>query len=121
MPDIGTCFQLLLNDETEENHFWIVISKPLDGRVLVANLTDEEHCPKSPCCFEADEHPIIKKTSVIYYYKARTFEAAAIDAQLKSHRHIRRLPSFSPELVQRIIEGAKIAEDLTIKLLKYLD
>jgi hypothetical protein len=121
MPTIGTCFQLLLSEESEENHFWIVISKPIDGRVLVANLTDRGKCPDSPCQFVPNEHPVITKASAIYYYKARTFEVAAIDAQLQSQRYVRQLPPFPPDLVKRIIEGTKVAEDLTLKLLKYLD
>jgi hypothetical protein len=71
MPAIGTCFQLLLSDDTECNHFWIVISKPLDGRVLVANLTWEENCPDSPCRFAINEHPVIAKPSVIYYLQSQ--------------------------------------------------
>ena len=120
MPAIGTCFQLLINDEAEQNHFWVVVSEPIDGQVLIVNLTGREKCPDSPCHFAIGEHPAIIKPSVIYYYKARTHDAAIMDAQLGGGRYFRVLAPFSADLVNRIREGARNAEDLTLKFLKFV-
>lgn len=117
MPAIGTCFQLIPEGD---NHIWIVISKPLDGRVLCVNITDAERCLDSPCQFERDEHCTIEKRSAVIYRKARTFEAVKVDAELAWGKFVRQFPPYSDALVKRIVEGAKQATDLTGKFLKYL-
>jgi hypothetical protein len=117
MPNIGTCFQIIPEGS---NHFWIVISKAKSGQVLAVNLTDSENC-QSPCHFEVNEHPTIVKPSCVFYKKANVFSAEKIDSELEKSTTVRKLDDFSPELVKRIIEGARSAEDLTLKFLKFLD
>jgi hypothetical protein len=119
MPKIGTCFQLI--PEGEDHHFWIVISKVVNGRVLVANITDSAKCFDSPCHFEVGEHATILKPSAVYYKKARTFNAKSVDERLAEGQFVRQLPDYPIELVDKIIAGARKADDLTLKLLKYLD
>lgn len=46
-------------------HLHIVVSDPLDDRVLVCNLTDKKNCPDSPCFFRVGDHPWITKESGI--------------------------------------------------------
>jgi hypothetical protein len=57
----GTVFQLV----GESFHPHIVISEPLENRVLVCNLTDKKKCKDSPCFFKAGEHEWITKESGI--------------------------------------------------------
>ncbi|HEY1662643.1 MAG TPA: hypothetical protein VGI03_09510 [Verrucomicrobiae bacterium] len=120
MPNKGTCFQLLLNPETEKNHFWIVISEIVDGRVLVANITDSLKCPDSPCHFTVDEHSTITKPSAVHYKRCRAYIAANIDIELSRGVSIRQLPDYPKPLVDRIIAGAKLADPITFKFQKYL-
>jgi len=118
MPSPGTVFQL--HDGSTTNHFWIVISREVNGRVLTVNVTDLSHCPDSPCRVNVGDHEAIEKPSVIYYRKAREFFAESLDSELAAGRFIRRLPDCRPEILQRIIEGARIADDLTQRFLIYL-
>jgi hypothetical protein len=117
MPRIGTVFQLVPEGG---NHFWVVISAPLNGLVLAINITDASHSPDSPCKIAPGEHPRIYKDSVAYYRKAREFEAARIDELLKNPQMLRQLEDCSPELLNRIIAGARVADDLTFRFLDYL-
>src|ERR1700722_4059441 len=99
MPSIGTCFQLLHNLETDDNHFWIVISKSVDGRVLVVNMTDSAKCPDLSCQLKVGEHSTITKPSAIFYKKTRVFEASKIDAELASAKYVRQMPNFPQNLM----------------------
>ena len=117
MPEPGTVFQIVPEGS---NHYWVVISTPRDGKVLIVNITDERHCPDSPCKVAIGEHPSVDKASAVYYRKARVFEAARIDEQLQNPTLVRQLENCTPELLQKIIDGARKAEDLTLRFLDYL-
>ena len=114
----GTSFQVIPEGD---NHFWIVISPEKDGCVLAVNTTDAAKCPDSPCKINVGDHPSIVKPSAIYYKKAREFSSEKIEKEIAEGKLVRRLADFNPGIVQRIIDGAKVADDLTLKLLKYLD
>jgi hypothetical protein len=117
MPEPGTVFQIVPEGG---NHFWVVISAELNGKILAVNITDEGHCPDSPCKVAVGEHPRLVKASVAYYRKAREFEAVKVDEQLQNPTLVRRLENCSPELLRKIVEGARNAEDLTFRFLDYL-
>lgn len=104
MPIPGTVFQVIPEGG---NHFWVVISKPINGNVLVVNITDADHCPDSTCTLHIGDHPIITKESVVYYRKSREFTATAIDAQIAEGTMVRKLDDCSSEVLNRIIEGAR--------------
>lgn len=114
----GTVFQLVPEGG---NHFWIVISKEKDGLVLAVNFTDGENWPDSPCLLQPGEHPEIKKPSTICYRRAHEFESQKIDALCAQGTLVRQLANFSPALLQRVIDGAKKADDLTLRFLDYLE
>src|SRR6266850_2129085 len=111
MPRPGTVFQIIPEGG---NHFWIIISKEKDGLVLAVNTTDVRHCPDSACKVQVRDHPAITKPSAIYYRKAREFEASKIDALCAEGDLVRQLDDCSSVLLQRIISGAKKADDLTL-------
>lgn len=117
MPKPGTVFQLKVDDG---NHFWVVISEPKGGKVLTVNVTDARNSPDSPCKLKVGDHPIIVKPSVIFYRKSREFVAVMVDEQIAQGKSVKQLPDCSPELLQRIIAGAKSADDLTLRFLDYL-
>lgn len=114
MPPPGTAFWPI------GSHPWVVISRPIKGKVLAVNITDVGNCPDSPCKVNVGDHPCIKKPSAIYYKKAREFDAVKIDQELSSGKNAKKLSPCSPQLLARIVRGAKVADDLTAKLLDYL-
>lgn len=117
MPTPGTVFQVIPEGG---NHFWAVISAARNGLVLAVNITDIKHSPDSPCVIEVGEHPAVTKRSAVFYRKAREFEAERIDEFIAGGVQLRQLPDCSAALLARIIQGAKVADDLTFRFLDYL-
>ena len=116
MPQPGSVFQLV----GDGHHCWIVISLVRNGTVLAVNITDVKHSPDSPCKLNVGDHPHITKPSVAYFRKAREFDAQSIDREIQAGIAVRQLPDCRPDVLQRIIDGAKIADDLTCRFLEYL-
>src|SRR2546426_1182410 len=114
MPSSGTVFQIIPEGG---NHFWIVISEVMNGKVLAVNVTDAKHCQDSPCKIGVGDHPVIEKPSAVHYRKAREFDARLVDDRLAAGTLVRQLADCTPELLNRIIEGARIADDLTMRFL----
>gem|GEM_PF-2673708 len=83
-------------------------------------MTDERHCVDSPCKLKIGDHPFITKNTAIYYKKAREFDAALIDKECASGERVRRLDDCTPQVLDRVISGARASDDLTAKLLAYL-
>lgn len=117
MPRPGTVFQIVPEGD---NHFWVVISAPLNGMVLAVNITDIENCPDSPCKIAIGEHECVRKESAVHYRKAREFDEGMVDLQLQNPELVRQLQECSPDLLRKIVEGAKNADDLTLRFLDYL-
>jgi hypothetical protein len=117
MAEPGTIFQLI---QEGNNHFWVVISAPRNGLVLAVNATDSRKCLDSPCHFATGEHPIITKPTAIIYRKAREFDPEKIDNEIADGKRIRGLGKLPLPLLQRIIEGARVSDDLTSRLLTYI-
>ncbi len=84
------------------------------------NVTDAVNCPDSTCVLNPGDHPAIVKPSAVYYRKARLFESQKIDALIAEGKYIRGLAKCTPAILQKIISGAKSADDLTLKFLSYL-
>jgi hypothetical protein len=118
MPLLGKVFRL--TDQSVESHFWIIVSEPLDGKVLAVNVTDGANCPDSPCKLAVGDHPRITIPSAIIYRKAREFQASIIEHESQRPYHLQFFADATPELLEVIIAGARTADDLTAKLLRYL-
>ena len=116
MPCLGTIFR----PRGERCHRWIVISQPKNGQVLCVSVTDEGKCPHSTCKIKIGEHCSITKPSAISYRFAREFPAAGIDREVAAGTNVDTWVDCSPELVGRIIDGAKKSDDLFEKFLHYL-
>jgi hypothetical protein len=115
MPKLGTGFQLI----GDEYHYWFVVSEEKNGKVLALNVTDEKHCPDSPCKLNEGDQAEIKKPSVVFYKKAREFPAQELDKQIQSGERIRKLTDCPQETLKRMVDGAFKATDLTLKFLNY--
>jgi hypothetical protein len=118
MPLAGTMFRL--SEQTINSHCWLVISEPLDGKVLCVNITDGGNCPDSPCHLAIGEHACITKPSAIVYRRAREFDAQKIVAEKARPVALSFLDEASPALLSKVIQGARQADDLTARLLSYL-
>jgi hypothetical protein len=118
MAFAGTMFRLA--EHLVGSHYWLVISEPLSGKVLCVNITDGMNCPDSPCHLSIGEHSCITKPSAIVYRRAREFSAEIIAAEKNNPRDLEFFDDASPAMLSRIIAGAKIADDLTARLLDYL-
>ena len=112
MPGPGLVFQM---NPPDGNHVWIVISDEVGGCVLTVNVTDIAHYPDSPCVLQIGDHPAITKRSAIAYRRAKARPARRIDECI-AEGTLRRLSNCSPDLLARIIEGARQADDLTPRL-----
>jgi hypothetical protein len=117
MPAPGTCFQL----RGYGNHLWVVVSRAdTDGFVLAVNVTDEKNEPESPCKLSPGDHEFVDKPSVICYRRARLISAIKLDEHLRFEGHVRGLKPVSLELLDRIVSGGKVSDDLAPKFLRYL-
>jgi hypothetical protein len=71
----GTVFQLTGTG----NHPRIVLSKPLNGRILTCNLTDARKCPESPCFCNPSDHEWITKESGVPFEYLTTLPCSGIE------------------------------------------
>jgi hypothetical protein len=116
MPAIGTAFQL----KGSGFHFWIVISSPKNGKVLVVNLTDERHNHDQTCRLAPSDYCELTKPSVVFYKQAQEWNADKIDAEVLTEKYLRRLADCPSEIVRRIVYGARTSEEFKPKFLVYL-
>lgn len=110
----GTVFVLPLPGA----HPTIVLSDPLEGKLVVVNISDARKSA-STCYLDVGDHPAITKKSAVLYWRAKLLDAITRE-QLQA-AGARVYPGVLDERVlQRIIAGARVSEDFTPKLLKYL-
>jgi hypothetical protein len=88
-------------------HLWGVFSEPIDGQVLIANVTTLRRDSDRSCILQPGDHPRIRHESHINYADSR-FVAVQ---QLDSLPGIRVVEPFSPAVVQRVFHGALRSED----------
>jgi hypothetical protein len=113
----GTVFQLI----GDAFHFWVVASDPKDGKVLALNITDGNKAPDSPCQIATGEDGFVTKPSAAYYKKAREFPVEALQDELRRGQNIRTVGQCSAPLLEKMITGAKQADDFTTKFLAYFN
>lgn len=54
------------------------------------------------------------------YRKAREFREDILSQEIKNPMDLKFFDDASPDLLKRIVEGAKVSDDLTAKFLDYL-
>jgi hypothetical protein len=112
----GTIFRLLVGG----SHFHVVISNEMNSKVLCVNFTDSSNDPDSPCKLTPGEHECITKESVIPYRRAKEWPAKVVKDELEKGTAIQWVGQCSDDLLAKIIEGARKADDLTARFLEYL-
>lgn len=101
-----------------EAHPSIILCEPLDGKLLVLNISDAaKH--ESTCYLDAGDHVAITKRSAVLYWKTKAVNAITLD-QLKAQRVMVYDEVLEEDVLQRIFRGARSADDFTPKYLKYL-
>lgn len=103
----GVIFWPLPTEETPKPHPWIVISQPVNGKVLTVNITDECHCPDSPCVLEIAEHVCVTKRSVIHYILFKERDAQQMSRALTRGTGLNICDDVSPDMLRRVIYGMK--------------
>jgi len=112
----GTVFQIT----GRGNHPRIVLSHPLEGRVLTCNLTDVKKCPQSPCFCDPSDHEWITKESGIPLEYLTTLPCSGFDPAIQSGQ-IRISETPFPEHKLRLIcEAIVIRTSVAEFFKKYL-
>jgi hypothetical protein len=76
----GTVFHLT----GRGNHLRIILSPPLEGRVLTCNLTDAEKCPRSLFYCDPSDHEWIAKRSGIPFEWLVTLPCSGFELAIKN-------------------------------------
>lgn len=95
-------------------HPYVVIAVA-DGLALTVNWTDFEHYEESTCQLVPGDHPQVTKPSVMVYPRFKELPVAVLGVQLAKEEpcELQRLSDLRPEILQRIIDGARTSMDLT--------
>ena len=91
-----------------EEHLHVVISNPTetDHAVVLTLVATYDGYQNDTCILRpSDGHPFIRHLSYVAYESAVLFPVAKLEA-MKKKDEIKIKPSFSPEVMQRILEGA---------------
>ncbi len=88
-------------------HLWGVFSEPLDGEVLIANVTTLRRHSDRSGILQAGEHPRIRHESCMRYADSKV---VAVE-QLRLLRGLTVVEPFSEALVRRVVEGALRSEE----------
>jgi hypothetical protein len=110
-----------LNASGIQAHLWVVVSEPHKSRndVLAFNLTDRIHYPTCPCILHPHDHPKITKPSAVRYFAPKFWEAHTLIARIKDGTFI-QYQNASSAVVNKIIDGAYLSDDLDPLCLEYL-
>lgn len=98
-----------------DKHLWVVLSDPAidPERILIVNVTSHKPHHDQTCLLEAGEHPWLKWRSCIMYEGARVTSIADCDRVIKSG-HVEFREPVSPELLQRIRDGAATTDRISL-------
>jgi hypothetical protein len=93
------------------HHVWFVVTEPdYDNEVVMVNATTlTEDFPDVTCKLTSQDHPSLIHESVIFYGKAKIFNAANFQGSVKSG-HFKPRAQASDELMVRIRKGARDSE-----------
>lgn len=103
-------------------HPWVVLSPPKNGAVsvLVVNWTTFRNtCVDDVCFLDVGDHKLIEHRSTIAYSRAKIWDSAKIAFAIEQSA-LNVLDPVSPNLLARIIAGAKISRELSAEYKAYL-
>jgi len=105
--------------EGQKIHPWIILSHPVDGCVLLANLTDVIHDPDEECVLQVGDHPCISKTSYVYFASKAEWPSKKMGHVLAEGKLVTHYEDLSPEILAKVIAAARtsrhMADDIKIK------
>jgi hypothetical protein len=100
-------------------HLHIVISPPIDGKVLLVNVTTPKYDSDLTCVLRDGDHPFLTHDSVINYGDATASEVELLKLSVRTKLFTPKDP-VSGELLKRIQAGALISPALPPKFIKYI-
>lgn len=89
------------------NHLWVVLSRPVNGEVVVVNLTShgKTSCGDHCVVITSAEYASLDHDSCVYY-RAATFNPVQPLDDAKNRGALRQAQPLTPSLLQRIQNGA---------------
>lgn len=102
-------------------HPYVVLTNPVEGRVLIVNFSDHEHDPDAECVVKHAELPkILKKDSFLFFAKTSEVTCEKMPKLLAENQAIKHLPDLPPEILDRVLRCAKLSRDIPDRLkIKY--
>jgi hypothetical protein len=115
----GTAIKLRSSAFT--THLWIVVSDvhPQKNVVLAFNLTDRDNYPTCCCILNPGEHEYIEKPSAVRYFSPKLWNPQQLVEKIKDGT-FEQYPDASEALLEKIVAGAYISEDLDPCYLEFL-
>lgn len=103
---------VLLEDEDGlDQHLCIVVSQPLEGKVVIVSITTKRKHSELTVQLKNDVHPFLKHDSVIQYVYSRVVEIKVIEQALQSGDAKIKEPA-SQSLLSRA-QGGLLESDFT--------
>lgn len=100
-------------------HFNIIISPNICGKILYVNITTKKESSDTTCIIKKGDHPWPSHDSVINYHDATETEVRFIEEALKIKLFKAHIP-VSTALLKKIQQGALISPAFLPKYLKYI-
>ncbi len=90
-----------------DDHLWIILSDPTvhPDQLVCVNVTTWNERRDPSCRLRSQDHPWIRHESCIFYEEPKILKGPQLDLLLAS-RLIESKESVSPDVFDRIIEGA---------------
>jgi hypothetical protein len=112
----GSVFQI----SGDGYHFHIVLSQPLNGLVLVCNISDLEHFSESTCPFDQKDHEWFTKPSGLILRRLKTLPIAGFERAI-ANREIRASTKLiTPEKLKEACDFILAATSVREKWKSYL-
>jgi hypothetical protein len=111
----GDVFQL---DGVADIHTWVVISDPAvdASRILIVNFTSYDRFEDQACILDMGDHPFIRHRTCVNYPRANAKSSNAQLDELRSRGRLLMLDPVTPELLQRMREGAAASLKMPLEL-----
>lgn len=105
----------IFKDTPTTEHLWMIVTNTShpSGKVVIVNFTGwrDYHC--QCCVVMPGDHPFVVKKTSVYYDDARVVSVANLTAAMAGPA-IKHHTPLSPELLTRILTGAKLSDRLPL-------
>src|ERR1700685_433154 len=105
-----------LGSPGEKTHPWIILSSPVDGRVLCANLSDYIYDPSAECVLNPGDHSWLKKRSFVCLAKAVEMPSKNMGQVLAEGKSLVHHGSLSPEILFKVVSAAKSSRHISNRI-----